>query len=61
MTNREADFTVNPWEGDEYIICFKGRPIGQTLHKSDAFQVKRWIGVALDEILAVEVQAVKNE
>ncbi len=52
--NREEDFAILSWEGDEYIISFKGRIIGQTLHKSTAFAVKRWIGTALDSILAIE-------
>ena len=49
--NRESDFTLQAWEADECVICYKGKPIGMTVHKTEGHSIKRWLGVALDELL----------
>jgi len=49
--NREEDFTLQAWEADEYIICYKGKPLGKTVHKTEGYAIKRWLGTALDELL----------
>lgn len=56
--NREQDFQILPWEADEYVIAFKGKIVGRTLHGLDAVKVKSWIGTALDQIVAQEKEAV---
>ena len=50
--NRESEITVEAWEGDEYVICLRGRHIGRTLHKGDAHVVKGWLVSALEDIEA---------
>lgn len=57
--NREAELTIEAWEGDEYVICLNGRVIGQTLHRGDAHIVKHWLGTALSDILGEPRQYVK--
>lgn len=50
--NREADFTIERWDAiDEYIMCYKGKPLGMTVTMREGIAIKRWIGVALDELL----------
>ncbi len=49
--NREQDFTVEPWEADEYVVCYKGKPLGLTVKKAEGHAIKRWLGTALDELL----------
>ena len=53
--NREREITVKGWEGDEFVVYWRGTPIGQTLHEQDAYVVKRWLGTALDAIVTVAV------
>jgi hypothetical protein len=59
--NRETDFTVQAWEADEYVICYKGKPLGMTLHKVDAYTIKRWLGTVLDELLSTIAEEVYVE
>ena len=57
MANREQEFTLEHWEDDEYVICFRGTPIGSTLHKSEAYSIKRWLGSALNELITLDKEA----
>ena len=61
--NRESDFGILPWEADEYVISFKHKIIGRTLHESQAHTVISWLGTALDQILELEqgMKRIKSE
>lgn len=49
--NRKQDFTVESWEADEYVVCYKGKPLGMTVHKTEGYAIRRWLGTSLEELL----------
>ena len=61
MANREDEFTVEGWEADEYVICFNGKPVGQTLHKAEANGIKRWLGTALNDLQRPVTETLKEQ
>ena len=48
--DRKTKITLEPWEADEYIICLRGKPIGQTVALIDGYMIKRWLETAIKEI-----------
>ena len=47
----EPAFTIQPWEDGDAILCFHGRPVGETLTDRDAARIYQWLKSAWREIL----------
>jgi hypothetical protein len=50
MTRKKRIIRAESWEGDEYVITLDGRPIGRTLHRTDAKLIINWLNTA-DELV----------
>ena len=46
-----ADIRPMLWEGEDWVICINGKPVGQTLDKRDAAKLSAWLDTTQNEIL----------
>ena len=50
MDDDRTIIDLERWEADEYVITINGKPVGQTLGKTDAMLVTRWLATSLKDL-----------